>query len=182
MKLNKYLAIAACAMLVGTAFAGSVKWRFYEDAGFSEGSIAYLFVGDGTGVADAITGGTFDSSSAIASGVTDEFGEISQDGIGSYKQETISLYMVVFNASTESAATQFIVSDPVSAYFGTSGDKTYNFTASFENSSWADVTPDPGPGPGPGPDPVDPDPVPEPTSVALLALGLAAFGLKRKVA
>lgn len=178
MKLNKYLAIATCAMLIGTAFAGSVNWRFYEDAGFAEDNVAYLFVGDGTGVADAITGGTFDPSSAIASGLTDEFGEIEQSGIGSFQQQTVSLYMVVFNASTVAGATDFIVSDPVSMYFGMLGDQTYNFTASFENSSWQDVNPTP----GPGPDPVDPDPVPEPTSVALLALGLAAFGLKRKVA
>lgn len=32
------------------------------------------------------------------------------------------------------------------------------------------------------PTPDDPDPIPEPTTVALLALGLAAVGLKRKVA
>ncbi|MBR3085998.1 MAG: PEP-CTERM sorting domain-containing protein [Kiritimatiellae bacterium] len=35
---------------------------------------------------------------------------------------------------------------------------------------------------GPAATPVDPDPIPEPTTAALLALGLAAFGLKRKVA
>lgn len=179
MKISKYAAIAVCAMLVGSAFAGSVQWRFGEDAGFNEGCIAYLFEGSDTSwVADAVTGGTFDPSSAIASEVTDEYGEISKN-VGTYVSQNVSLYMVVFDADSVGAASNYTVSDVITHEFGIAGNVPYNFTTSFANSTWDPVSPTP---PGPGPDPVDPDPVPEPTSVALLALGLAAFGLKRKVA
>lgn len=172
--MKKSVLIAVCAMLVGSAFAGAVNWQLYEDAGFQPDQLAYLFVGDSTGVADAITGGTFDGSGNLASAVTDEYGEIDVRNLGSYQNQDVTLYMVVFDKDTIAGSDNFIVSDPVTLHFGSTGNQPFNFTTSFANSSWDPISPTP---PGPGP-----DPVPEPTSVALLALGLAAFGLKRKVA
>ncbi len=171
--MKSILAFLATFGIVAVATAGSVTWSVdgvSKDGSYVDGGIAYLFVGSNTsGVADAIQANEFDFGAAIASSTTDDEGYLKVSKIGSYVSQEVSFYTIVFDTPTVTDSSNFIISPITTLTFGASGNKSINLEGSdFASASWTPVK--------------ESEIVPEPTTVALLALGLAAFGLKRKIA
>lgn len=163
MNLKNIATFALCAIIAGVASAGQVVWSLAEGAfeGQDPGSVAYLIDDSAYPVADAtkdVLAGEFPKASTVASVDLDEYGEVYTTPSQIFSAGDVTLYTLVVNPTGD----KFIVSESVTHTFGTAGNQTYNFSGSFASSSWTAI--------------------PEPTTVALLALGLAAIGLKRKVA
>lgn len=158
--VNAATATWACSGLKTATATGA-----FSDTALS-GAIAYLFVADAvpTGMEAAILDGTFDTTyagTAIANKATSSTGAITMAGIGSYASETVNMYMVVFDAATSDAASNYMISSVVSQTYGTSGNKTFNFTTKMP-SEWSAIA------------------VPEPTSGLLMLVGLAGLALRRR--
>ena len=172
--MKKMMMTLAIVLFAVAANAGSITWTSsglktaLPNGTFSttalSGAVAYLFLGtpDATAIANSIANDTFTGSGNLASAFTATTGAITKMGVGSYVSTPVTVYMVIFDASTIANANYFMISSAITQTFGASGNKTYTFVSSNGTlpSSWTAV--------------------PEPTSMALLALGVAAIGLRRR--
>lgn len=173
----KKLMVAAVAAMIGVAAnAAAVEWAaypiydmgaatentgycaYYFDAGYSTESIITAL---GAGDLDFLSSG-YEADALTDGGFT---GGVSGDVYG--KSESVSGYLVIFNASTAADATYAYISGTAG---GATGDEGQSASVSFEDAqlsgmqtagNWTQVAP-------------------EPTSGLLLLIGVAGLALRRR--
>lgn len=178
--MKKMITIVALALFAIGAQAGAISWSVFNvnvpasgvtGGGLNSGSdlqnaVAYLFVGtapvDLNALKSNIDSGAFSIAGAQDSAPTTAVGAIAARTTGSFVSQTVSAYLVVFTTAYSGAAWEgsFMVGNTITKTFGATGNQTFSWTFNSTASTWTAV--------------------PEPTSMALLALGVAAVGLRRK--
>ncbi|MBP5543527.1 MAG: PEP-CTERM sorting domain-containing protein [Kiritimatiellae bacterium] len=173
--MKKILLIAAVAAVASLAQSATVKWLVNGNAN-TIGQTVYLVLNSDipseVKELSDLTGKAFASGTIAKNGrQTNAAGEATSDKFTAGQTYTYTIFFV--DSSTTPNKYLNGGTGSVTAYGPT--DTMVDATASTptyvaDHSTWTSVT-------GGGQ-----DPIPEPTTVALLALGLAAVGLKRKVA
>jgi len=168
--MKKLLIVAAALMTAGIASAATVQWQI-SAASAAEGADVYLVLT--ADVPSEITDLSDITDAAFASGTITKSG---RNYIAKGTTEVASL-----DAGSTSGYTYYFIDTASSSYLvgGTGTVAAYGPTDSAIAASNAGNSNYTAPG-GAGWTKVQA--VPEPTTLALLALGLAAVGLKRKVA
>ena len=177
--MKKIITIALAGMIGAVAQSAQVTWsanaiQNSPDNSVTAGWIVQIFDSSVSYDYEKAAAGEITpwvSGSTVAAGTTYRATGTTDLANGTSK----TIYAVIYDASSIAAAKNYIVSDNLTITASEGGAKvTAGFgsmtgtTAAankFLNSSWTSTSA-----------------VPEPTTVALLALGLAAVGLKRKVA
>ena len=181
--MKKFILVLTAAAVSYAASAASVGWTLSGAANYANDAYQFFVVGqNGATSIEAIQllldAGTDVSSKAFASGTVGETGAASVSASNSGKtlanSASYTAFFVVYDTTSPTAgSSKYVI---VSGASGLS--KTVNATASsvsFTTGNQANYLNNTDNWKSFGP-------VPEPTTVALLAIGLAAVGLKRKVA
>ena len=168
--MKKVLVFAFVASLAIVSQAVSFSWSISNiksgGSNMPKGSfIAYVFadsVYDYDTAVAAAAAGTLDVSKALDSSTGTANGKVLSDSIETDKISAGNqdLYVIVFDSTTPNTG-NYIATSKERNEVTTVGTAAFGF-GSQSGKTWT--------------------PIPEPTTVALLALGLAALGLKRKVA
>ena len=170
--MKKFLLIMGLVATVAmTGGAVTVEWT-YESPDNAETSVALVYFADSNKV---LSESDFDASGNLTSGSLASEGDVNEGG-GVYTADSLPssgcYYIVLFNSGDKSASwsdkittSQMAAYDqdntgPSGGFIGTGGNSLGSAGSGITFGGWQAV--------------------PEPTSVALLLLGVAAFGCKRR--